>query len=136
MKEEEEEVERVSAKDITLKEFIEKYEKPGKVVIIKGKKKNIYIKNVKKKNNFFKKKIFVSDLMDDWPAMKNWTKEKLLENYGEKRFRTNQRYPRRRKYKMKLKDYFDYCENQKDDDPIYLFGKKKIIYLTFFDTFF
>jgi len=56
-------IERRSVDDLTVEEFIEKYEKPGLPVIISG-------------------------IARDWPATQNWTKEKLLERHGETKFRT------------------------------------------------
>ena len=43
---------------MTVEQFIEEYEKPNKPVIL-------------------------TDLMTNWGAMKNWTREKLLKNYGD-----------------------------------------------------
>lgn len=49
--------------NLSVEEFIEKYEKPGIPVIIQG-------------------------LSDDWIASKEWTKENLLRRYGDVKFRT------------------------------------------------
>ena len=58
-------VERISAKEVTMEEFIEKYEKPGKVVIIQH-------------------------MMDQWPAMNNWQRGELVKRFGQTKFRTDE----------------------------------------------
>lgn len=53
----------VHANDLTVEEFIEKYEKPGKPVVIKG-------------------------ITESWKGYKRWNRESLLQNYAESKFRT------------------------------------------------
>eukprot|EP01025_Chloroclados_australasicus_P044812 TRINITY_DN48823_c0_g1_i1.p2 TRINITY_DN48823_c0_g1~~TRINITY_DN48823_c0_g1_i1.p2 ORF type:complete len:132 (-),score=15.58 TRINITY_DN48823_c0_g1_i1:401-796(-) len=57
-------VPRVHVKDLTVCDFIEKYEKPKQPVVITG-------------------------LADSWPAQSKWTLEKLAGDYGDHKFKCN-----------------------------------------------
>eukprot|EP01121_Diplochlamys_sp_Union-15-3_P009198 TRINITY_DN2492_c0_g1_i3.p1 TRINITY_DN2492_c0_g1~~TRINITY_DN2492_c0_g1_i3.p1 ORF type:complete len:371 (-),score=65.31 TRINITY_DN2492_c0_g1_i3:74-1132(-) len=87
-----EHVDRRSIKELTVQKFIDEYERPGKPVII-------------------------TDAMNDWPAMKKWTYEQLLLDYGDVKFRTGGGF------KMTLKNYFHYLRSQKEQVPLYLFDQ-------------
>lgn len=88
-------LERIDARTITREEFIEKYERPAKPVIIQH-------------------------LIDDWPAFENWTVEKLARKYRNQRFKIGEDDDGR-SVKVKLKYFLDYAANNQDDSPMYLF---------------
>jgi hypothetical protein len=56
-------IDRISATELTVQEFIERYERASKPVLI-------------------------SDITKKWAAQYNWTKEKLLERHADTKFRT------------------------------------------------
>uniref|UniRef100_A0A0G4I6S4 JmjC domain-containing protein n=1 Tax=Chromera velia CCMP2878 TaxID=1169474 RepID=A0A0G4I6S4_9ALVE len=91
----EETIPRVHIKDTSVREFIEKYEKPGLPVIIQG-------------------------LMDDWPAMQNWEWSRLERKYRHGSFKVGEDDDGHR-IKMRLKYFLDYLRHQTDDSPLYLF---------------
>ena len=64
-----------------------------------------------------------------WKANTEWKREKLIEKYGEIAFDVNKKFynEEKKKYKsirMKLKEYFDYCDTNKDKNPLYVFDSK------------
>jgi len=85
-------IERRSAKELSLETFVEEYEKPGKPVII-------------------------TDAIGAWSAMKNWTSEQLLKDYGDVKFRTGGGF------RITLNNYFNYLKTQQEAVPLYLFDQ-------------
>ena len=81
------------AYDLSIEDFVEKYEKLFTPVIIKG-------------------------VVSEWPAFKEWQKKNLLEKYPNVVFKTDQAVH------LKLADYFAYCENVKESNPMYLFDNQ------------
>lgn len=98
-------VDRINASDISVEEFMEKYEKPAVPVIILG-------------------------CADNWDALKNWNFTDLLKKYKKCKLKVGEDddgYP----LKMKLKYFIEYLLFNKDDSPLYLFqssieSRKKI----------
>ncbi|PRP78260.1 hypothetical protein PROFUN_13870 [Planoprotostelium fungivorum] len=72
--------------NLSLEEFIEKYEKPNRPVII-----------------------------TDIVPTTQWTKENMLKNYGDTKFKTDQGVS------MTLRDYFQYSSSIQEVSPMYLF---------------
>lgn len=100
-------IERVNCEDLSAQEFIEKYESKNKPVIIKG-------------------------LTKGWKTEKYWTFEVILipcsylkskeiyQRYKDEKLKVgedDEGYPIR----IKVKYFFEYLVNQKDDSPLYLF---------------
>lgn len=71
--------------------------------------------------------VLLSGLADTWPARHAWTTDQLLLKYGDTSFRISQGYSK--KILMKLEDYVSYMKLQRDEDPLYIFDDKVIIYL-------
>mmetsp|Transcript_9052 Transcript_9052/g.12445 ORF Transcript_9052/g.12445 Transcript_9052/m.12445 type:complete len:457 (-) Transcript_9052:23-1393(-) len=61
------------------------------------------------------KPVIVTDIVPKWPAFDKWTKEKLIDSFGDVVFKTDQGVP------MTLKNYFTYAEQIKEHNPMYLF---------------
>lgn len=81
--------------DITVDEFIEKYERGSKPVIIKG-------------------------VIDSWPAKNEWKVKSLLEKFSNGMFKIGES-DSGRKLKVTLKEYIEYMLYNRDDSPLYLF---------------
>ena len=69
--------------------------------------------------------VVLTDAMGDWTA-KEWTVEKILEKYGDCRFRLNwgEWDDAKDKYKriyMTMRDFWRYCRQQHDTEPGYIF---------------
>jgi len=79
--------------NLSLEEFISQYEIPNKPVVI-------------------------VDIVPRWRAFTEWTREKLLERYGNVSFKTDQGVS------MKLYNYFLYCGMVKEASPLYLFDNE------------
>ncbi|ELR19391.1 Fbox domain containing protein [Acanthamoeba castellanii str. Neff] len=83
---------------LTVNEFIEEYVKPNKPVIL-------------------------TDVVTQWPAWKekSWTREALIKRFPDTPFRVDQTDDAGQKLNMTLSDYFQYCSQTQDEDPIYVF---------------
>ncbi|KAL4517762.1 hypothetical protein Ndes2526A_g02143 [Nannochloris sp. 'desiccata'] len=91
---------RIDARNISLEDFIDRFEKPGLPVVL-------------------------THACDDWPASQGaWTEENLLKNYGDHKFKVgsdDDGYAVR----LKLKHFLKYAKHAQhgaaDDSPLYIF---------------
>lgn len=98
-------IDKINAEDVTVEEFMERYEKPGVPVIISG-------------------------CAENWDAMSKWNFPDLLKKFKKCKLKVgedDEGYP----LKMKLKYFVEYMLYNKDDSPLYLFqssieSRKKI----------
>ncbi|RKP10009.1 hypothetical protein THASP1DRAFT_7923, partial [Thamnocephalis sphaerospora] len=76
---------------LTVEAFLREYERPNRPVVL-------------------------ADGARHWPAMQAWTRDALLDHYGDVRFRAE-------RVDIRLKDYWRYAERQCDESPLYLFDR-------------
>jgi len=86
---------RVRRCDITVEEFFEQFALAKRPCIIEG-------------------------AMDDWPAMREWTVDRLLRRMRHSNLKVGED-DKGRKLRMKFKYFADYVKHQHDDSPLYLF---------------
>lgn len=86
---------RIHADEVSVEEFIEKFEKPCRPVIIQGITKN-------------------------WPGQELWQINKLIERFGESMFKIGES-DSGRKLKVSLNEYIEYVLYNRDDSPLYMF---------------
>lgn len=88
-------IDRINANDITVEEFMEKYEKPSIPVVLLG-------------------------CAENWEALSKWNFPDLLAQYSKVKLKVgedDEGYP----LKLKLKYFIEYLIFNKDDSPLYLF---------------
>lgn len=88
-------IERVHVDSVTMAEFLERYERGSKPVIITG-------------------------VAERWPAMSEWQIERLIEQYGTGRFKVGES-DSGRKLRVTMGEFVEYMLGNKDDSPLYLF---------------
>ena len=94
---EEHNIPRIHWNDLSVEEFIEKYQLPNKPVIIEG-------------------------CADNWPAMDKWNFKHLYKEYGDKYFEIGEDQDGN-PLTITLKEYIQYVIFNKDDSPFYLFQR-------------
>eukprot|EP01117_Protostelium_nocturnum_P009993 TRINITY_DN3561_c0_g1_i3.p1 TRINITY_DN3561_c0_g1~~TRINITY_DN3561_c0_g1_i3.p1 ORF type:complete len:864 (-),score=310.10 TRINITY_DN3561_c0_g1_i3:42-2522(-) len=87
-------IERKNIKELTFNQFVEEYDGPAKIVMLKG-------------------------VTDGWLAKENWTREKIVERYGHVQWKIS--HKGNQKMTMNLKDYLHYSSLQNDEAPLYVF---------------
>lgn len=70
--------------------------------------------------------VLFSGLADTWSARNTWTIDQLLTRYGDTAFKISQRSVGN--ISMKLKDYASYINIQHDEDPLYIFDYKVLLW--------
>mmetsp|Transcript_25482 Transcript_25482/g.34045 ORF Transcript_25482/g.34045 Transcript_25482/m.34045 type:complete len:217 (+) Transcript_25482:481-1131(+) len=88
-------IERVNVNDITVEEFIERYERGSKPCIITG-------------------------VTETWTGNQEWQLKRLFERFGHSLFKVGES-DSGRKLKVTLKEYIEYALFNRDDSPLYLF---------------
>ncbi|KAI4300616.1 hypothetical protein L6164_033972 [Bauhinia variegata] len=63
------------------------------------------------------KPVLLEGCLDDWAALKNWDRDYLLQLCGDVKFSAGP-------VEMKLKDYFGYSDQMREERPLYLFDPK------------
>eukprot|EP01133_Synstelium_polycarpum_P008167 gene8167-9601_t len=89
-------VDRVRSDEMDVATFIERYEIPSIPVLL-------------------------THGQEDWPAMKEWSRERLVERFGHVSFKISHQGHKR--IPMKFADYADYMRVQTDEEPLYVFDE-------------
>lgn len=88
-------IERININDLTVEEFIERYEKGNRPCIITG-------------------------VTETWRGSQEWQIKRLVERFGHSRFKIGETDDEK-KLKVTLKEYAEYALFNRDDSPLYLF---------------
>ena len=88
-------IERIHVDDVSVEEFLDKYERGSRPVIIQG-------------------------IAPSWPAMREWQLESLIKHYGDGRFKIGES-DSGRKLRVTMREFIEYMINNEDDSPLYLF---------------
>jgi hypothetical protein len=64
--------------------------------------------------------VIITGVTDDWPGMKEWQLNRLVERFGNSLFKIGES-DSGRKLKITLKEYAEYAIFGRDDSPLYLF---------------
>lgn len=95
-----------------------------KTKTVLGRKKNLLHGSLLKPTQ-----ILLDGLADTWPAKTKWTIDQLMLNYGDTPFKISQSSSR--KITMKFKDYVSYMKVQHDEDPLYIFDDKVLLFASY-----
>ncbi|GAQ84534.1 Phosphatidylserine-specific receptor PtdSerR [Klebsormidium nitens] len=66
-----------------------------------------------------KKPVLLTDIVGRWPASQEWTLPKLVDRFGDAKFKVSQAHGKA--VKMTLRDYAAYTRVQHDEEPLYIF---------------
>ena len=69
---------------------------------------------------FGSRPVFIGGVADDWRGLKDWRVNRLLERFGDARFKIGES-DSGRKLKVTLRQYVEYTMYGRDDSPLYLF---------------
>lgn len=88
-------IERINVDDISVEEFLDRYERGSRPVIIQG-------------------------VTAQWPALREWQPDNLIKHYGDGRFKIGES-DSGRKLRVTMKEYMEYMKYNEDDSPLYMF---------------
>lgn len=88
-------IERVNVNEISVDDFIERYEKGSRPCILTG-------------------------VTESWQGNTEWQLKRLVERFADSRFKIGESNSGRR-LKVTLKEYIEYAIYNRDDSPLYLF---------------
>ena len=88
-------IERINCNDLTVEEFIERYEKGSRPCIITG-------------------------VTENWRGNTEWQLKRLMERFGDALFKIGES-DSGRKLKVTMREYIEYSLFNRDDSPLYLF---------------
>lgn len=64
--------------------------------------------------------VIIQNVAEDWPGLKEWRMKRLIERFGESKFKIGES-DSGRKLKVTMKTYMEYVLYGRDDSPLYLF---------------